>query len=321
MSNHKMLVSVIIPIYKVEPYIGRCVKSVLDQTYRQLEVILVDDCTPDQSVQIAKDLIMRSEKSSDIVLKYLKHEHNRGLSAARNTGMDAASGEYIYFLDSDDEITPDCIETLVDATNEGSVDVVCGALELCGAVERFSIALSFYDALYMGNAHVINAFVKDRIPIAAWNKLLRREILISEKLYFKEGLIYEDNLWTFELAHCTNSIRTLTKKTYHYWIRPSSIMTSTHNIQKYGYLLKVFAEREEFLKSRNLYNPITRKYLVKNKAVWIQCRMCDKNIPFKERFRLVSGVLTLQDKYAVLGYSVLYYIRWVLHQIKCNICH
>ena len=316
-----MLVSIIIPVYKVEQYIGRCVESVLNQTYRQLEVILVDDCSPDQSIQIAKDLIEDSEKSGDLVFKYLTHEHNRGLSAARNTGLDAASGDYVYFLDSDDEITPDCIETLVDATSEDSVDVVCGALELFGAVESFSIELSFYDALYMGNAHVINAFVKDRIPIAAWNKLIRRDVLISEKLYFKEGLIYEDNLWTFELVHCVNFVRTLTKKTYHYWIRPSSIMTSTHYIQKYDYMLRVFAEREDFLKLRKLSNPITNEYLIKNKAIWIQCRICDKLIPYKERFRLANSVLALDDKYKVIGYSVFYYVRWVLHQIKCFICH
>jgi hypothetical protein len=185
----------------------------------------------------------------------------------------------------------------------------------------FSVALSFYDALYKGKKKVLDAFVRDRIPIAAWNKLLRREALLAQKVYFKEGLIYEDNLWTFELVHSVNSIKTITKKTYHYWIRPSSIMTSTHYIQKYGYMLRVFAEREEFLKSRNLYNPITRNYLVKNKAVWIQCRLCDKHIPYRERFKLANNVLALDNQFKVLGYTFFYLFRWVLHQIKCYICH
>lgn len=316
-----MLVSVVIPIYKVEQYIERCIESVLNQTYRQLEVVLVDDCSPDNSISLAQNYINNSSLSKDFVFKYERHDHNRGLSAARNTGLDVATGDYIYFLDSDDEITSDCIETLVEASENGSVDVVCGALELCGSVEMFSIDLSFYDALYEGKKNVIDAFVKDRIPIAAWNKLLRREALLAEKVYFKEGLIYEDNLWTFELAHCVNSIKTITNKTYHYWIRSSSIMTSTGYIQKYSYMLRVFAEREEFLKSRNLYNPVTRYYLIKNKAVWIQCRICDKNIPYKERIKLASSVLTLDDKSKVLGYSIFYYFRWVLHQIKCYLCH
>ena len=316
-----MTVSIVIPVYKVEQYIERCIESVLNQSYRQLEVILVDDCSPDNSIVLAQKHIKNSPLSNGIVFRYEQHEHNRGLSAARNTGMDAATGDYIYFLDSDDEITSDCIETLVDASENGNVDVVCGALELCGSVEMFSVALSFYDALYKGRKKVLDAFVRDRIPIAAWNKLLRREVLLAQKVYFKEGLIYEDNLWTFELVHSVNSIKTLTKKTYHYWIRPSSIMTSTQYIQKYGYMLRVFAEREEFLKSRNIYNPITRNYLVKNKAVWIQCRLCDKHIPYKERFKLAHSVLALDDSYKVLGYSFFYYFRWVLHQIKCYICH
>ena len=98
-------ISIIIPIYNVEPYIIRCVDSVLRQTYRQLEIILVDDCSPDHSMEIARKHIEASTSSKGLKFKYIKHEKNRGLSAARNSGLDAATGEYIYFLDSDDEIT------------------------------------------------------------------------------------------------------------------------------------------------------------------------------------------------------------------------
>jgi glycosyltransferase involved in cell wall biosynthesis len=96
--EEEMKVSIIIPVYKVEAYIVRCIESVLRQTYRNLEVILVDDCTPDRSVELAKEYIEQSPLSKDLQFVYLKHDHNRGLSAARNTGMDAATGEYIYFL-------------------------------------------------------------------------------------------------------------------------------------------------------------------------------------------------------------------------------
>ena len=316
-----MFVSIIIPVFKVEKYVERCVESVLSQTYRQLEVIFVDDCSPDRSIELAKNLINDSPKSKDLKFKFLQHDRNRGLSAARNTGIDAASGDYIYFLDSDDDLTANSIETLVQASADGSVDVICGALEMCGAVNMFEIALSFYNASYVGKKSVISAFTDNRIPMAAWNKLLRRDVIVSEKLYFKEGLLYEDNLWTFELAHCVNSLKTITNKTYHYWVHPSSIMTSTHNIQKYDYMLAVFAEREEFIKCRKLENPVTRNYLIKNKAVWIQCRICDGKIAFRERWRLAASVLSLNDKGLVLCYSILYIFRWVLHQIKCFVCH
>lgn len=316
-----MLVSIIIPVYNVEQYIRRCVESVLSQTYRQLEVIFVDDCTQDHSMEVIRRFMAESPKSQDIKFKYLQHNVNRGLSAARNTGICVAEGEYLFFLDSDDEITPDCIETLVKASENGIVDVVCGALELCGSVEMFTFSLMFCDVYYQNKNDVLKAFASDKIPIAAWNKLLRRKVIVDEKLFFKEGLIYEDNLWTFELVHCVRSLRTLTSQTYHYWIHKSSIMTSTHRIQKYGYLLNVFAEREKFLRDRKLSNPIIRNYLIKNKASWIQCRMVDSYISYQERWRLVSSVLALEDKYTVMLYGSLYHIRWILHQIKSIVCH
>lgn len=316
-----MLVSIIIPVYNVEQYIIRCVESVLNQTYRQLEIIFVDDCTPDYSMEVIRRFITETPKSQNIKFKYLQHDINRGLSAARNTGIDVAEGEYLFFLDSDDEITPDCIETLVKASENGTIDVVCGALELCGSVEMFTFSLMFYDVYYQSKNDVLKAFASDKIPIAAWNKLLRRKVIVDEKLFFKEGLIYEDNLWTFELVHCVRSLKTLTSQTYHYWIHKSSIMTSTRCIQKYDYLLSVFAEREKFLRDRKLNNPITQNYLIKNKAAWIQCRIVDSHISYQEKWRLVSSVLALEDKYTVVLYGVLYHIRWVLHQIKCIVCH
>ncbi len=312
-----MLVSIIIPVYKVEQYISRCAESVLNQTYRQLEIIFVDDCSSDESIVVVKDYISNSPKSQDLKFRFLAHDHNMGLSAARNTGISSASGQYVYFLDSDDEISPDCIETLVEASEDGQFDVVCGALKLCGSTELFTTELSFYEQSYLNNNDVLNAFVRNRIPIAAWNKLIRRETIFKEGLCFKRGLIYEDNLWTFELMHCVKSLKTLTKQTYHYWIHPCSIMTSTYHLKKYEYLLVVFAERERFLKDRGLSNSITNRFLIKNKAMWAQCMICDNHLTYKERQHLFSSVLALSNSTSVFIYSLAYYFRWVLHQMKC----
>ena len=102
-------ISIIIPIYNVEPYIEDCLQSVMRQTYRgMMECILVDDCGTDNSMKVAEQLI--KIYNGPIDFKVLHHEHNRGLSAARNTGIDAACGDYVYFLDSDDWISDDCFE-------------------------------------------------------------------------------------------------------------------------------------------------------------------------------------------------------------------
>ena len=110
-------VSIIIPIYNVASYVERCIRSVMNQTLtKEIECIILDDCGSDNSIDIAENLI--SEYVGCIDFRILHHDFNRGLSAARNTGIDSAKGEYIYYLDSDDKIVPDCIEKLVSSVKK-----------------------------------------------------------------------------------------------------------------------------------------------------------------------------------------------------------
>ena len=112
-----MDVSIIIPVYNVAPYIGDCLRSVMRQSYKgDVECILVDDCGLDESIVIAEQMI--AEYDGPIQFKILHHDHNRGLSAARNTGTLQAKGDWIYYLDSDDEITEDCIEKMMTVVSE-----------------------------------------------------------------------------------------------------------------------------------------------------------------------------------------------------------
>lgn len=317
-----MTVSIIIPVYKVEQYIYRCIESVLNQTYRQLEVILVDDCSPDGSMETVKKLINESSKSTDLRFKYLRHECNRGLSAARNTGLDAAKGDYIFFLDSDDEIVPNCIETLVSGSEDGKIDVICGGLEYCGSVELFGSDSNFNcrDAYYIGEKAISKAFVAGLIPYSAWNKLLRRDVLCKEKVSFKEGLLFEDNLWIFILINSVKQIKTISKKTYRYWIRPGSIATSTDHLKRRQNMSVVLLERDKFLIEKGISNKIIKNYLTKDEARWIQECLFDKRIPIKEKLRLFSIVFSFNYKYGVIGYCSLFSIRRVLYQIKILIC-
>ena len=124
MDNH--LVSIIIPVYKVEEYLDRCVESVVNQTYTNLEIILVDDGSPDRCPQMCDDWAKKDDRIRVV------HQQNKGLSGARNTGIREAKGEYVYFLDSDDEITHDCIETLLKPLEIHCFDFVMGDYELRG---------------------------------------------------------------------------------------------------------------------------------------------------------------------------------------------
>ena len=221
-----MKVSIIIPIYKVKPYIERCIQSVLRQTYRDLEVILVDDCTPDRSMELAKACIEQSPLSKDLQIVCLRHEQNRGLSVCRNDGIDAATGEYIMFMDSDDYITDDCVETLVKPLENFSYDMVIGNYELHqNGFDVRTVPLAIQGAI-TGVHRIAASYLKDNIYSMAWNKLCKTSYIKDNKLYFQERLPSEDELWT-ALTVCTaKSLFAVQKITYHYEIRKESFMTS-----------------------------------------------------------------------------------------------
>lgn len=215
-----MKISIVIPIYKVEPYIERCIRSVLAQTYRELEVILVDDSSPDDSMDIAQKVI-KDSGAQDMAFVYLKHEHNRGLSAARNTGIDAATGEYVYFLDSDDALTPNCIELLVQPLIKKRYDFVIGNYGVIGSDKRFSpltIEGEYND--------VLEQYRKASWYMMAVNKVVNLQMMKENQLYFQEGIIHEDELWSFQLAYTAKNLFAVQEVTYLYYIRENSIITS-----------------------------------------------------------------------------------------------
>lgn len=129
-------VSIVTPVYKVESYIAECVQSVINQDYDNIEFILVDDCGGDNSIHIAEELLAGSTKSG-FSYKILRHEYNRGVSAARNTAMHAATGDYIFCLDSDDRLMAECISKLAKkAVNDDADIVMCGHQSEAEALNR-----------------------------------------------------------------------------------------------------------------------------------------------------------------------------------------
>lgn len=217
MSNLK--VTIVIPVYQVEDYIESCLTSVVNQTYSgEIECVVVDDCGADSSWQIVENFI--SEYKGKIDFKLLRHTGNKGLSAARNTGMDHASGEYIYFLDSDDEITPECIERLVKPLENYKYDFVTADFTIVGGrpVTTYLKARGEY------KSGIKEAYYRKEWNVTAWNKLCNIDFLRRHNLRFKDGIIHEDILWSFYLANFAKSMYALEDKTYIYNSRSSSIM-------------------------------------------------------------------------------------------------
>lgn len=249
-NNNSLKVSIIIPIYRVEPYIVRCIDSVLSQTYRDLEVILVDDCSPDSSMKLAKECVDKSQLSKDIIFVYLYHDYNRGLSAARNTGVVAATGDYIYFLDSDDELFPNCISILVNSLQNEKYDFVIGNYMPINSKIPLP-KLELRDGVYY-EKEIKELRSLDRWYVMAWNKLCRRAFVLDNQLFFLEGLVHEDDLWSFQLACVAQSMYVCSDITYKYYLRDSSITGSANCALHYNTFNIILNEMREFQNSRGL---------------------------------------------------------------------
>lgn len=244
MSDCSMVnVLIIIPVYRVGEYIERCIVSVLSQTYQDIECIIVDDATPDNSIELCKKLIAAYQ--GPISFKFVYHTENRGLSAARNSGLHAATGEYVYFLDGDDEITSDCIEKLVRPVIEDhTIDVVQG--NYIYSPLKGERHYKWDDKCVVGNGQIRDIFFKRKqIPVTAWNKLIRRDFLIDHHLEFEEGLLFEDILWSFCMMKYVEKLYLVSDVTYVYYKRKDSIKDATNQakvIKHYGYIYKSIVE-------------------------------------------------------------------------------
>lgn len=217
-----MKVSIIIPVYNVASYIRDCLLSVLHQTYTDIEIILVNDRTKDESMDVIQRILQ--EQPSRFPVKIVNHEKNRGLSAARNTGIRESRGDYLYFLDSDDEITTDCIETLINRVGNEYPDIIVGDYLVQGS-DDFYPPLRLNTSLIKGKSNVLKAYVKESFYVMAWNKLVKRNFILKHDLFFKEGIIHEDNLWSFQCVVHAGKVAIAKHTTYLYKIRKGSITT------------------------------------------------------------------------------------------------
>ena len=237
-----MKISIIIPIYNVAPYVERCLYSALNQSYEDIELVLVDDCGTDNSMNIVSEVVEKYVGNKKILL--FKHEHNLGLSAARNTGIKNATGDYLLFLDSDDEIPLNAVELLLEATNENP-DFVIGNIKVLGS-DKFSFYFSIPSGVIQGNELILDSFIKDKWYSMAVNKLIKKEFLLNHHLFFKEGILHEDELWSFILATKANKMSVVKDYTYHYYIRNDSI-TGKISIRNYESNAIILCEKKKII--------------------------------------------------------------------------
>lgn len=231
------LISIVVPVYKVESFLDRCVKSILSQTYNRLDIILVDDGSPDRCPQMCDEW---AEKDSRI---RVLHKENGGLSDARNHGAAIARGEYISFVDSDDYISPDYVEYLLFLLRETGADISCGAFRtVYGSGERFENQppehLERFDSVtacreLMDDAHYMQL-------ITAWGKLFPRHIVVDNP--FPVGRLHEDEATTYKYYYQSGSTAIGTREIYAYYQNAKSI-THTKTRKNTEATLLAFEER------------------------------------------------------------------------------
>ncbi len=234
-------VSYIIPIYNVEQYVHRCFMSLLTQgsAGANIECVFVDDCSPDKSMNIVNQII--SDYKGNIQFKVLTHDKNRGLSAARNTGLKHATGDYIFFVDSDDYLMPDSLQYLLGYLKENpDVEMVIGNAK--NSKDNSLLIHHIQAPLLINDCNVsFQRMLRHQIYLYAWNKLIRRDFLVKHHILFEEGILYEDQCWSYELFSHVSSVLLLPKVTYVYENNPMSIVNTSFTPERSDLVLKSYA--------------------------------------------------------------------------------
>lgn len=223
-SVNDSLVSIIVPIYNAEKYLDSCIQSVLRQTYTNWELILIDDGSTDKSGRIAEEYGFADERIT------VFHQKNLGVSLARNQGIDEATGNYIVFLDADDELIEDCLAKTVNIAEETNADVVAG--RSCENQELFQ------DRIIWTGAEALENSLKDHLfTYSACAKLIRREF-IGKTRFTPDIRINEDSYFVFQLL-CKQNVFVLTNDVIYFYRANSESSSRTVFSEKYFDILKV----------------------------------------------------------------------------------
>ena len=253
------LISIIVPVYKVEEYLARCVDSILSQSYRQLEIILVDDGSPDASGEICDAYAQRDDRIKVI------HKINGGLSDARNAGIAQASGSYLTFLDSDDWIHESYITYLYELLKVNDADIsLCNFLKT--TKEEVPVEPIQGSEAVLSNEAVLERYIDlgdDFHPqlVMACGKLFKAKLF--DTIRFPVGRLHEDEFTTYKLFHFAKKSVLSTKPLYYYWQREDSIMGLGFKTKNKMDYLDALAERASFFhdKGRKALSDRTYKSL------------------------------------------------------------
>lgn len=268
-------ISVIVPVYKVESYLKKCIESILSQTFDNFELILVDDGSPDRCGEICDEYAQKDNRIKVV------HKENGGLSSARNIGIDIARAKYINFIDSDDWIEKESLETLYKLANETGADIVQGKGVIAKNEKKRELIkkMSFNTYTNIQALHELFNYEGGEIRVVAFNKLYSRNLF--EDLRYPEGIIHEDEYLTPRLIYKANKIVVIDSQLYNYRLSENSIMRSEFSIKNLDklYVLNNISEFYEFINQYDLKKKTEIIYIL---ALIDSYKKVYKNIDNKE---------------------------------------
>lgn len=302
------LFSIIIPIYKVEEFIIPCLQSVVDQQIDDIELILINDATPDASYSLAKSFFENNKVHFPI--KWIEHNSNEGLSKARNSGIQNATGDYLLFIDSDDWLCSRALTEFANIINNNpQIDMIVGDYESNGV---HSNRLNIEQGVYYDPAYIFDTFCIGKWYEMAWNKVIRREFIEKHQLLFRPQLLHEDFLWSFQVAFALDSVYILKIPTYHYLIRGESSISG--NVQEKNMLHRILICNtiQEILK---LNSDLIKQRSIKKLLVRFRWGMLTDVVKFKLPNYLIKRAIQ-ETKISDLNMLSL---RYRLQYMICNL--
>jgi len=310
------LISIIVPVYKVEKYLNRCINSIINQTYKNIEIILIDDGSPDRCGEICEEY---SNKDNRITVV---HKKNGGLSDARNIGMEIAKGNYITFIDSDDWVHEEYIERLYKLLKENNSDIsICNFIRTSKEyIQDDTSKVILYE---FSNTEALEQLTgKYYIQmVVAWGKLYKRELFNGIK--FPYGKLHEDEFTTYKVLFKSDKIVFTTETLYYYWQREDSITGVGFNIKGRMDVIEAYRERIEFFTkyglnemSNNTYKSLFFIYLSVYSKLDEVNSFIDKNKFYKEfiefRYELRKRKYNLKFK---IFYELFYFMPKIMNKV------
>ncbi|MBN2729132.1 MAG: glycosyltransferase [Bacteroidales bacterium] len=234
-------VSVIVPIYNVEEYLEACLNSIISQTFREIEIILINDGSTDRSHEIMKRF---AEKDKRILII---NQQNKGVSVARNRGLLKALGEYLLFVDSDDTILPNTIEILYNQSVKMHCDLLLGDVVYINSNGKKVFPYKrnndvYNQTLMSGTKRLVKLMEDNTFPPLVYLFFVKRELIMNNQIFFKEGIIHEDELWCINTMLCAKKTSLLDFCYYNYFQRNGSLMNSDNKLFRINSLFVVVKE-------------------------------------------------------------------------------